>query len=142
MRNSDSSGFLLTRLSPPSSLLPHQGKLVCGSCPAWLQVSPSLPHVETEGRSGRTHRTCGNCENTKAQDMQSSRMGRAPETLGTQDWEGTSFSRPLNYGSNIVNYGSNIHCCRPLVCTAQEKIHLLEHPSLLLLLSHPWHCIL
>lgn len=59
------------------------GKLVCGCCPAWL--SPSLPRVETTGRSGRAHRTCGYDENSKAQDMCSSRMGRAPATLGTQD---------------------------------------------------------
>lgn len=89
-------------------------------CPAWLQDSPSLPHVETEGRSGRIHGTRGNGENAKAQDMPSSRMGRAPATLGTWGWEGTSFSTPRNYGSNI-------HHCRLLICTAQEKTHLLQH---------------
>lgn len=54
------------------------------------------------------HRTC------------SSRMRRAPATLRTWEWEGTSFSTPLDYGTKIP-------CCRLMVCTAQENTHLLEH---------------
>lgn len=54
------------------------------------------------------HRTC------------SSGMKRAPVTLGTWQWEGTSFRIALDCGTKILG-------CRPMVYTAQENTHLPEH---------------